>query len=402
MTYPTIMPAITLDFANSQQLDPRITFSRSSGATYINSAGQVASAADHEARFDHDGNGECLGLLIEESRANLFDESENLAAWSSSFWTKANNQAISPDGTLNAASFVPNVGTTSQSSGRAVTHPQSGEYTCSVFAKPNGITKLKMRFSGSSYQAFFDLTGDGSVIQDQNGTASILKYPNGWYKCIFTINDAVGETAEWQLGHNDTTSVDGTNGFYVWGMQVEEGSFPTSYIPTSGSTVTRADDVCQIEGDNFSRWYSQSYGTIVTGHNTPTQQMENSTAATQMWSFNDGSTSNRIHTTQAVNGQIGYKIAAGGATSARYNDNVWSNLIDVDVKSAMAYATDNVNWAYQGILQTADTSAAMPTGINKVNIGANLLNLHTFTGHISRLSYYNERLTDAELQTLTS
>ena len=73
MTYPTIMPALTLDFQNSQQLDPRVTFSRTQvtgQATYINSAGQVAYAAEHEPRFDHDGNGECLGLLIEESRTN--------------------------------------------------------------------------------------------------------------------------------------------------------------------------------------------------------------------------------------------------------------------------------------------------------------------------------------------
>ena len=73
MTYPTIMPAVTLDFQNSKQLDPRVTFSRSSSATYTNSAGQVVSAAENEPRFDHDPTtGESLGLLMEESRTNLF------------------------------------------------------------------------------------------------------------------------------------------------------------------------------------------------------------------------------------------------------------------------------------------------------------------------------------------
>ena len=79
MTYPKIMPAITLDFQNSQQLDPRVTFSRTQATgktTYINSAGQIVYADEHEPRFDHDPiTGEPLGLLIEESRKNYLPQS---------------------------------------------------------------------------------------------------------------------------------------------------------------------------------------------------------------------------------------------------------------------------------------------------------------------------------------
>jgi hypothetical protein len=392
-TYPTVRPSLTLDFQKSKQLDPRITFSRTQAtgkASYVQ-GGVIKYADEHQARFED------KGLLIEELRANLFDESENLEAWSSSLWTKANNQAISPDGTLNAASFVPNVGTTSQSSGRAVTHPQSGEYTCSVFAKPNGITKLKMRFSGSSYQAFFDLTGDGSVIQDQNGTASILKYPNGWYKCIFTINDAVGETAEWQLGHNDTTSVDGTNGFYVWGMQVEEGSFPTSYIPTSGSALTRSADVAQITGDNFSSWYNPNEST---------------------W-YAEGDQMTLDSDDNQVGRQSLFVDRYANISPQRWNANSWrgkhnnASIIPVfttpvtpkgsTVKTTYAVDGTNGKVCVEGTLSSTGTLSTYPQN-TELRLGRSdrLVVNDDWRGHISRLSYYSERLTDEQLEALTS
>ena len=56
--------------------------------------------------------------------------------------------------------------------------------------------------------------------------------------------------------------VTATQDFYVWGAQIEEGSFATSYIPTASSSVTRAADVAEITGTNFSSFYNQSEGTV--------------------------------------------------------------------------------------------------------------------------------------------
>ena len=399
MTYPTIMPALTLDFQNSQQLDPRVTFSRSSGATYINSAGQVAYAADHEARFDHDPvTGKCLGLLIEESRANIFDQSEDIATWTSNLWTKTNNVAISPDGTQTAGSLVPNVGTTSQSSGRTVTQ-SAGNYTCSVFAKPNGLTNLKLRFSGSSYQAIFDLTGDGSIISENNGEGKILKYPNGWYKCIFTINDTIGETAAWQIGTNEFSNVDGTNGFYIWGMQVEAGSFPTSYIPTAGSTVTRSADVAQVTGDNFSSWYNQSEATIVS-----TQiDADSGTGFGVVWGFGTGG-GNRIELRQRsqefrrgfyINGPSGGNISVAPLVFTK-TSHAQQYTVGVAINASGAdYAAEGV-----GVAGNTFTNATMPViGTLHLSLGTQV---DIASKTIARLSYYNQRITDAELQTITS
>ena len=70
--YPKIRPSLNLDFTNSRELDPRITFSRASSGGYFDANGIYRQAAPNEARFDHDPvTGECKGLLIEESRTNL-------------------------------------------------------------------------------------------------------------------------------------------------------------------------------------------------------------------------------------------------------------------------------------------------------------------------------------------
>ena len=65
------------------------------------------------------------------------------------------------------------------------------------------------------------------------------------------------------------TQGDGTSAIYFWGAQLEAGSFPTSYIPTSGGTATRAADVASITGTNFSSWYVSAPQTWFINYDTP-------------------------------------------------------------------------------------------------------------------------------------
>ena len=112
---------------------------------------------------------------------------------------------------------------------------------------------------GTNFNVLFTLSGDGSVDIDGHAedgdadSASIEKYPNGWYRCIVTQTADATTTEE--PGFSAGANGDGTKGFYTWGFQVEAGAFPTSYIPTSGSTVTRTADLPYIEGSNFSDFY---------------------------------------------------------------------------------------------------------------------------------------------------
>ena len=82
---------------------------------------------------------------------------------------------------------------------------------------------------------------------------------DGWYRCSTSV--ALNQTASSSVIYIDTPG-DGTSGIYVWGAQYEQGAHATSYIPTSGSTVTRADDFAVIKGTNFTDFYNQSEGTL--------------------------------------------------------------------------------------------------------------------------------------------
>jgi hypothetical protein len=76
--FPKVRPSLDLDFANSKTLDPRITFTRSSGGSYVGADGLIKYAGVNEARFDHNPvTGESLGLLVEEQRTNLQRHSED-------------------------------------------------------------------------------------------------------------------------------------------------------------------------------------------------------------------------------------------------------------------------------------------------------------------------------------
>ena len=89
--YPTIKPSLNLNFARSRSLDPRITFTRASTATYVGRDGLIKTAGEDEARFDHDPDTlESLGLLLEESRTNLITYSQD---FTNIVWQSANNRA---------------------------------------------------------------------------------------------------------------------------------------------------------------------------------------------------------------------------------------------------------------------------------------------------------------------
>ena len=115
--------------------------------------------------------------------------------------------------------------------------------------------------SNASHGIYFDLS-NGTFTNGGNAhSGSMIAYPNGWYRCIATYTTPASIT--WQqcligvLQNGTTKSYAGNNssGIYIWGAQLEEDAFATSYIYTPGSTVTRDQDLPYIEGSNFSDFY---------------------------------------------------------------------------------------------------------------------------------------------------
>jgi hypothetical protein len=193
----------------------------------------------------------CGSLLLEPQRTNSIANSNFQSGWSIlSGGSFIYNQSISPDGTLNAVTLTGD-GSNSNAPYTGVSVVSGTSYVFSVFVKPILATSFQM--IGFSVEAGgtvkFDLS-NGTVSVESNDDlsgAKIEDYGSGWYRCsVIATADGTGPAL---FGFNSELNINGNN-FYIYGAQVEVGSYPTSYIPTNGSTATRLADVCNNSGSS--------------------------------------------------------------------------------------------------------------------------------------------------------
>ena len=230
---------------------------------------------DNVPRLDYTDSS-CPALLLEPQRTNIVEHSEYTDGtnWSNegSIVDEENtSETTSPEGYYNAVKLVSANATSEQwiqASGLNVT--STGYYTASCFVKKSDYDFFYIRFTGvggvwGAGGAWFNIN-TGSVATTQSGvTADIVDYGNGWYR-VSATKEAVATAfgaIRFQLASSDGSSSvvgDGSKGTYVYGFQVEAGSYATSYIPTYGSAVTRGADDC--ENTSASSLIGQTEGTL--------------------------------------------------------------------------------------------------------------------------------------------
>ena len=213
-------------------------------------------------RIDYPLDGSCPHVLMEPQRTNLITYSEDFddAAWAlgANEVITANN-SVSPDGTVSADTLGDDnsTGTGSVYKGRTVTVATTTSYVYSVYAKAKQLSIVNLRIEGfttpGSTDGYFNLsTGALGTIDVGYDDAGIDDMGNGWYRCWASFTtDAVDTTGNIllflaQTDNSLTVDLDGTSDIYLYGAQLEAGAYPTSYIPTSGSTVTRLKDTYEL------------------------------------------------------------------------------------------------------------------------------------------------------------
>lgn len=364
-------------------------------ATYIPA---LQTAPVNSARFDHDPiTGESKGFLIEEQRTNLLTYSEQFdnAVWNRAASIVTPNAAIAPDGTLTADKCVNtsgNVGYLIQSYNFVSGTP----YTYSCYVNSAGRTSFVLLAQSAIFSdainrfGTYDLSAVTASATGSGTVASITSVGNGWYRC--SLNFAATASASSGVQMRTVTSGDGWSGFNIWGAQLETGSFPTSYIPTTTSQVTRLADLASMTGSNFSSWYRADEGTLYG------EAASVATGAVAV--IDDGSNNNRYHTEIATNYRPNFAAVASGTVYADLYSS--SQAQGSAIKLSVCYKVNDFAISANGVYVSTDTSGALPASINTLRFGVYATAVKYLNGTIKRIAYYPKRLSNAELQEMTS
>ena len=407
-----LVPRLTLNFLTGAPLDSRITFTRSTTATFVGSDGLIQSSAINAPRFDY--NPVTLaprGLLIEEQRVNLLLYSEQFdnAGWTKTGASVTANATTSPDGTANADRLIADGLLTNHVAQQTVTYTAAA-HTLSVYAKRDTNNFVQVRFGvAASAQGFvnFDLNaGTVGTIGATVSSASITPAGNGWYRCAITATTAaaVGSNAGFFIVTSATAGSAEPNtlttSVFLYGAQLEAGAFATSYIPTVASTVTRAADIASMTGTNFSSWYNQSEGTIVVECN----QVAGANSSSAAYAISDNTFNNSQYGLYAGgNAFRGANYLVGGVAQAGDIGTFSVANVAVPLKDAFAYAVNNFGESLNGQTTRIDSVGVVNTASNRMYIGSSWSGTGNYlNGHIRTFTFYATRLSNAQLHALSA
>jgi hypothetical protein len=377
------------------------TFDRASTATVVNKDGLIETVGVDEPRIDflNNTNGH---LLLEPSRTNKVTYSEDFSQWTDynasavlSEETIYGKKAykIVEDSTLNYHGvFLSNLFGADGTNYIWSAYVKGAERRYVVLTARSGI-------SSNASALIFD-TQEGEWVLDassQNEALFAENVGNGWWRIgiegdptsgaydSYTIASAIGFSSYLDANYQG----DGTSGFYVAMAQVEAGSYATSYIPTSGSTATRsADSTSQTPPDGV---IGQTEGVVY---------MEfdylNSTGE-RRFLFQLGTGGDtiyaRIESEQTLTSQI-LNLGSGFTTQG-------TAVPSGTNKIAIAYAS-NDGVIYLNGSQIAVTSSITIPSLSNIYVGNNSLSIQTIAGIVKDFKLYNTRLSNSELQALTS
>jgi len=221
---------------------------------------------------------------------------------------------------------------------------------------------------------------------------------NGWWRVAFTYTTDTATSLTIRsfpyVGAGVLTG-DGSSGLYVWGVQLEAGAFPTSYIPTTTATVTRSADVASITGSNFSSWYRQDEGTVFGDF---TRTASTNTQQGRVFSFSDGTNTNLLEIYQTGGSNPAAQIIATTSQAGWIASNF---TVGTSTREVLGYQLNNTNASFNGSSETADTVCTMPNALTQARIGDRQDGVRTLNGTIRRLTYFPTRLPNETLQGIT-
>ena len=373
-------------------------FDRSTSATRVNKQGLIEVVSNNEPRIDftNDSKG---ALKLEPSRTNLVQYSE---AFDNAYWTKSGssvvNGFVSPSGDTNAFKLTEDTSNGEHKITRLVlTTNQRSE--ASFFVKSNGRNKVVLSMGTTTFQSTFDLS-NGTFFNDGDSLGSIESLKNDWYK--ISINSSylsptdIYVTIKLLNNSNNVSYIgDGTSGVYIYGAQLEQGSYATSYIPTQGSVATRDAEKCE---QNLSNVVSLTEGVVY----IDTINLDN-----------DGTNSNIISQNSVVDTVYCFKVVSNNKIAC----GLFASSVNIPIESTSAYPLGTrtkiafhyksgnsklyINGSLEGTNNDSFTlGSGFATALRLIDTSS-AYNAFPQKSTLNEFKIYNTALTDQELINLT-
>jgi len=343
-------------------------------------------------RVEWDAQRNRLGLLVEESRTNLFARSD------AKEWTVSGGGTTTINTDLTLGAFT---GAIRASGGQDwhrmyapyVSVTSGTTYTITAFFKYGTSNNVLLNFrdtAGSQESRIIGSAGNLTNSLANAGTVTILQeeaLPNAVRKVVVKYVPDFSGSFEFGIGPNSTTSGETV---IPLAAQCEQASFGTSYIKTTGATATRSSDFPSIPVADFG--FNSAEGTVVCELQHFTTE---SVGAAAGFALDDGSSSNRLYYYQNKGQWIG---SVSGTTTL--NIDAADTSENTATKVAVTYKKDDFVLYRNGSLQGTDTSSEVPA-VTTFFVGNSSSNTELF-GHIKSIKYYPRRLTNAQLQEITT
>lgn len=369
---------------------------------YVQTTTASASETFSESvRIEYDpATGDSLGALIEGASTNLCLRSEEFTStWTQSAVSATDNAILAPDGTTSGGKLDEDGTTADHLLFQAVNVTSGEDYSFSVYAKANENPYVQLTFQASmfgSLYANFDLSA-GTVAVESSCTATIKDVGNGWYRCAIsaaaTSTGAANAIVALIESSSDTRSPSyaGTagDGVYLWGAQVEELPFPSSYIRTEGSAVSRSADNLSGSLIDDSDQLTINFNGDVTGDMTSINQ----------FMFSAGSNSANYHCVLANASDS--KPRFFGITSAGTQYSLVATGYDfADGHNVSGtFKVNDVELYIDGVSVGTDAvSTAIP--ITQYRIGDVIGGGSPMYGHVKMLAFYDRNMTAKEVELL--
>jgi hypothetical protein len=381
-----------------------ITFTNSSPAWGFNSSGVLVQPSVNVPFIEYDpATGACLGWRVWDAVTNLRSYSEavlvanNYNVTNSTLTTQSVSTPI--QGVSSASFFALNSGANTGNSTDGMTYgsglslANSTAYTQSGFFKLSGTNTIRLR-SNVTGQVFDIVPASGATMPSGTITAcTVQAAPNGWYRVSWsftTTTSAPGNRGDhWTI---KTPVADGTTGFWITGTQINTGAL-APYVPTGALTASSTADVASITGAAFAGIWNQTAGTV---YSDIRRLSAVPSGFPRAWQASDGTSVNRIEQTYYSNGQANV-ITTGGTNQAEWYPSFFA---ENGVKAAIAFATNDVAGASNGVITGTDNLATMPA-VDRIFIGSENGSANNLRGYIRDMAILKSRRPNANLQAMT-